>query len=249
MSWWWHGWPRSPSSSAAMRSACHHHHRPLRQQAGRGCDLEEDLGPSPALVFLDRPEIAGGESLAGQCRFEYRRRPPPPTTSRSWGRRCNRCRPPTVQTRTILGRHRSWCAPIPPVPPTPSPAGAVRPGWVSPSATPSTPGSATRWTSSTRTTAGVTGDRLRRRHPRRRLGRRSHPASRDEQLAHRDPADPAHGRPALWWQLRFTDTYAGKPLETLPDELLDSARDLLADTQAISSYGQTWVNPPARRKE
>ena len=91
--------------------------------------------------------------------------------------------------------HRFWCAAIPPVPPTPSPTPAGRPGWGSPSATPSTPGFATRRKSSTRATAGI---------------RRSNPsggirdgawvaeatdAGRHEPLARRDPADPAQGTP------------------------------------------------------
>jgi hypothetical protein len=34
----------------------------------RGRDVEEDLRASPLLVFLDRPQIAGGEALAGLLR-------------------------------------------------------------------------------------------------------------------------------------------------------------------------------------
>ena len=72
-----------------------------------------------------------------------------------WSRLWNRCRWLTGRTRTILARNRFWCAPIPRVRPTRSPPRAGRPGWDSPSATPSTPGCATRWKSSTPTTAGI----------------------------------------------------------------------------------------------
>src|ERR1700739_4595818 len=53
---------------AAPRCRCHHHHRPFRQQGERGRDLEADLGSSLAAGVLDRPEIAGGEALAGLLR-------------------------------------------------------------------------------------------------------------------------------------------------------------------------------------
>ena len=40
---------------------------PFRQQGERGRDLEA-FGYHPLLVFLDRPDIAGGEALAGLLR-------------------------------------------------------------------------------------------------------------------------------------------------------------------------------------
>ena len=106
-------------------------------------------GHHPLLVFLDRPEIAGGEALAGLLR-------PGNAGSNT-----------AADHVTVLG----WALESLPaayrpnpggpaghqilVPPTPSPTRAARPGWGSPSATPSTPACETPWKSSTAPTAGI----------------------------------------------------------------------------------------------
>ena len=113
-------------------------------------------GHHSLLVFLDRPEIAGGEALAGLLR---------PGNAGSQHRRRPRHRAGAGAGIAAGGLPaepgRSWRATdsgalaIPPVPPTRSPPPAAAPGWDSPSATPSTPACATRWKSSTPTTAGI----------------------------------------------------------------------------------------------
>ena len=46
---------------------------------------KKSFGHHPLLAFLDRPEIAGGEALAGRCCAEATpARTPPPTTSACW---------------------------------------------------------------------------------------------------------------------------------------------------------------------
>ena len=46
-----------------------HHRRPFRQQGERGRDLEaQTFGFHSLLMFLDRPDIAAGEALAGLLR-------------------------------------------------------------------------------------------------------------------------------------------------------------------------------------
>ena len=52
---------------AADRLRRHHQHRPQRQTE-HGGHLEEDVRLLPLLAFLDRPEVAGGEALAGLLR-------------------------------------------------------------------------------------------------------------------------------------------------------------------------------------
>ena len=49
------------------------------------------FGFHPLLCFLDRPDIAGGEALAGLLRPGTPGRTPPPTTSRCWTWRWRRC--------------------------------------------------------------------------------------------------------------------------------------------------------------
>ena len=179
---------------AAHRCRCHHHHRPLRQQGERGRDLEEDLRSSPAAGVFGPPRDRRGRSTGRAAATRQRRlntaadhvtvleqalaslpvadRPEP---GRSWRAkvlvRCDSAGRPTLRRR-VPGR----------------------PGWGSPSATPSTPGCATRWTPSTSATL-VSGDRHRRRYPRRRLGRRGHRPGQPGHLARRDPADPAQRTP------------------------------------------------------
>jgi hypothetical protein len=64
------------------------------------------FGFHPLLVFADRPDIAGGEALAGSSDPAMPGRTPPPTTSRSWPRRWPPSRRPIVRGRVIRTRRR-----------------------------------------------------------------------------------------------------------------------------------------------
>jgi hypothetical protein len=57
------GWP-----TPVHRHRHHAGHRPFRQQGPGSTDVEKSFGHHPLLAFLDRPEIAGGEALAGLLR-------------------------------------------------------------------------------------------------------------------------------------------------------------------------------------
>ena len=113
-------------------------------------------GHHSLLVFLDRPEIAGGEALAGLLRPGNAGAIPPPTTSRCWSRHWNRCRwltgptPDDPGAPQILVRSDS--------------AGATHDvrrgvprgrGGILLRLPRRRPGAATRWKSSTPTTAGI----------------------------------------------------------------------------------------------
>ena len=53
---------------AAPGYRCHHHDRSLRQQRAAAATWKKTWGHHSLLAFLDRPEIAGGEALAGLLR-------------------------------------------------------------------------------------------------------------------------------------------------------------------------------------
>ena len=99
---------------------------------------KKTFGHHPLLAFLDRPEIAGGEALAGLLRpgnAGSNTAADHVTVLRS-GAGIAAGRLP-ARPGTIRAPERCWCAAIPPGPPTLSPTPAARPGWGSPSATPS----------------------------------------------------------------------------------------------------------------
>ncbi len=108
-------------------------------------------GHHSLLVFLDRPEIAGGEALAGLLRAGNAGSNTAADHITVLGWALESLPAAYRPNPTILARQRFWCAPIPPVPPTRSPPRAAPSGWGSPSATPSTPGCGRRGRSSTRT--------------------------------------------------------------------------------------------------
>ena len=148
---------RTPVAVAASGCRCHHHHRSLRQQGGRGADVEEDLGPSPvAGVFgppRDRRRRSVGRAAAPGKRGQQHRRRPRQGAGVGAGIAAGwlSARPATIRAaQQILVRSRfRRCHPhlrrrVP-----------SGPGWGSPSATPSMPGCARRSRSSTRTTAGI----------------------------------------------------------------------------------------------
>ena len=154
------------------------------------------FGHHPLLAFLDRPEIAGGEALAGLLRTgnagsntaadhvivleqalaalpRAADRPRPRRSRCAEGAGALRHRRGHPQLRRRLPRRRGGVLlRLPRRRPGPGRGGhpQPRPGLVS-------------------------GDRHRRRHPRRRLGRRGHRPGQPEHLADRDPADPAQGTP------------------------------------------------------
>ena len=167
---------------------------------------KKTFGHHPLLAFLDRPEIAGGEALAGLLRPVMRAPTPPPTTSPCWSRRWHRCRAGWRPGSAIPLRRRCWCAATPPGPPTlsPTPAAAHRVGFSF-----GHPVDARVQDAVDTLNLGhglVPGDRHRRRDPRRGVGCRGH----------RPPVDlsawPAgtrlilrKERPHPGAQLRFTD--------------------------------------------
>ena len=169
-------------------------HSDRKEQAAP--DVEEDLRSSRVCSrSWIAPRSPAGKRWPGCCARATPAPIPPLTTSPCWGGRWSRCRRASGPTPPIPAGPRSWCAAIPPVPPTPSPRRAAPPGWGSPSATPSMSGCATPSKSSTRADVLVSGDRGRRRPARGRLGRRGHRPGRHEPLAGRDPVDPAQGTP------------------------------------------------------
>ena len=70
---------------------------------------KKTFGHHPLLAFLDRPEIAGGEALAGLLGPATPAATPPPTTSRSWSRRWRRCRRVGVRAGIARRPEGRWC--------------------------------------------------------------------------------------------------------------------------------------------
>ena len=58
----------APARLAAHRCRCDPGPRSLRQQAGRRATWKKTFGYHPLLAFVDRPEISGGEAVAGMLR-------------------------------------------------------------------------------------------------------------------------------------------------------------------------------------
>ena len=83
-------WPAGPALAppgmAAPRYDARHHHRPLRQQAGHGPDLEEDVrATTRCWCFWTTPTPPAVKHWPGCCGRATSGPTPRPTTSPSWG--------------------------------------------------------------------------------------------------------------------------------------------------------------------
>ena len=163
-------------------------------KAGAAPTWKKTFGLHPLLAFLDRPEIAGGEALAGLLRtgnagsntasdhvivLEQALACPAGAVA---------ARPRSIPTTPI--RRRCWCAATPPGPPTIRRRLPRRGRRILLRLPRRRPGAGRRGHPQHRSGL-VSGDRHRRRHPRRGLGRRGHRPGQPEQLAGRHQADPA----------------------------------------------------------
>jgi hypothetical protein len=140
--------------------------------------------------FWIAPRSPGVRRWPGCCAPATPGPTPPLITSPCCGGRWTRCRRATGPTLRTLARSRFWCAAIPPGPPTLSPRPAAPRGGILLRLRRRCPGPGCG-RNPHRGQLLVSGDRVRRRPARGRLGRRGHHPGRHERLAGRDPADPS----------------------------------------------------------
>ena len=183
-----------PGWLAAHRHRCHPGDRSLRQQAGAAPTWKKTFGYHPLLAFLDRPEIAGGEALAGLLR--------------TGNAGSNTATDHIIVLEQALESLPPRWRPDPDHPDGPRQAGgagALRHRRGHPQLRRRLPGGGVGFSFGYPVDVRVqdavdtlnigqwlvSGDRHRRRHPRRRLGRRGHRPGQPGLLAGRHPVDPA----------------------------------------------------------